>query len=367
MACTPTPLFDDGFEGASGGSPSPPPCLVDDSATSVGVRALVVADIDDDGDRDLLTAHAYHVDRLGHYPALGAGRFDAQRTIDTGTDDPIGVATGDFDADGRLDVASLTGTEGTLRWYRHTGAGFADAQVVHAGRLLGNGLVGGDFDGSGGDDLVVIGQHSIDFFRSAGGTALTREVILSPETAPDVLECLALDRLDADADGDLDVVVAETRGGVLYLNDGAGHFAPRLFTTQRRIMTAIHAFDADGDSWPDVVTQTSAGDLVLHFDVGVGAPSEGRTLHATAPVALGSIVSVDLDGDGRRDLQYAAGQVLRNVRNLGGSEFAEPIELLRVPGWFIDEVAAGDVDGRDDLVWSAANGRIGYFSAAAGR
>lgn len=364
-ACLESALFASAFEPAMPPSAGAP-CRIDSGATALGTRELHATDLDHDGRSDLLVAQAFNVDRITRYAGFGGGLFAAAATLDASLDDPVALASGDFDGDGRSDLASLTFGEGALRLHRGTINGLAPAQLIDAERVQGNALVAGDFDGVAGDDLVVIGQHSIDFYRSqAGGTPL-REVILDTKTAPDVLECMALAAVDADGDGDLDVAVAETRGGVLYRNDGSGRFTPEVFTAQRRILRAIQVLDADGNALADAVVQVSSGQLMLYRDFAGAPAGKGELLFMTGPVALGSIAAVDLDGDGWQDLQLAFDQVLWHSRNLAGAGFATPVALLAEAGLFLDEVAAGDADGdgQADLFWSAANGRIGHVRAA---
>lgn len=368
LGCAPIALHHDGFEGSgSKATGDGTACVIDSGAPAAGIRQLLPADLDQDGQLDLTVAQAFNVDRINHHRGLGAGQFAPPTSLDAALDDPVALAVGDFDADGRVDLASLTATKGTLRVYAGQATGLGTAQLVDSGRLLGNALVAGQFDAQGGDDLVVIGQHSIDFFRSQTGGPLGKEPILTPETAPDVLECLALSAADLDADGDLDLAVAETRGGVLYRNNGLGQFTPQVFTTQRRILTAIHLLDADGNTWPDAVVQVSTGDLLLYHDIGVSGPGAGTLLMNVGPAALGALADADLEGDGWSDLHLAFAQQVWTLPNLAGQGFGPAQVQVADPAWFYTEVAAADVDGdgRRDLLWSAVNGQIGWTPAAA--
>lgn len=362
--CEESAVFADGFDGRAPSGMSLP-CIIDGGTAASGVRDLHVVDLDGDGRNDLLVAQAFNVDRIAWYAGQGGGLFAARDALDDAFPDPVSLASGDFDGDGRVDLASL-GFDGALRIHQGRADGLAPGQLIDVVGMQGNRVVAGDFDGQAGDDLVVIGQHSIDFFRSTGSIDLVKEVILDTKMAVDVLECMAIAAADMDGDGDLDVVVAETRGGVLYRNDGDGRFAPEVFTAERRILSAIQVLDADGNAWPDVVVQFSSGELLLYRDVGVQAASAGQLLFQAGPAALRSIAAVDLDGDGWQDLQMAFQQTLWHASNLQGQGFAAPMPLLVESGLFYNEVAVGDADGdgRPDLFWSAVNGRIGHIRAA---
>jgi hypothetical protein len=364
VACGAASLYADGFEEAiaagAGGVDWSSPCIVDAGLPVSGIRQVRAADLDGDGRRDLILAQAFNVDRVSVYANLGQGLFAAPVAVETTLDDPIETAATDFNGDGKVDLAVLSQSNARLHLYANTGGGFAPAQVLDAARTLGTGLVSEDFDGDGRVDLVAIDQHAIDLYRNLPGGFL-KQAILTTETAPDILECLDIQALDIDGDGDRDLVTGETRGGMLYRNDGGGQFAHAQFTAERRIMPVVHAFDADGNDWPDAVLQDSSGTVRLYRDFGEGQARNGELLFQAQ--AMRSIVSVDVNGDGWLDLYAAYDQSLFIALNNGGTGFAPPQRVYQAEGLFINEVGAADLDGDGvpELLWSAVNGRLGYF------
>jgi len=336
------------------------PCIVDTGLPSSGIRHLQAQDLDGDGRPELIAAQAFNVDRVSVYANLGQGLFAAPVAIDTTLDDPIETAAADFNGDGRVDLAVLSQSNARLQWYANTGEGFAPAQVLDPARTLGTGVVAEDFDGDGRVDLVAIDQHAIDLYRNLPGGFL-KQAILTTDTAPDILECLDIQALDVDRDGDSDLLTGETRGGMLYRNDGGAVFTPEQFTAERRILPAVHAFDADGNGWPDAVVQDSSGAVSLYRDFGQGAVRSAELLFQAQ--AIRSIVSIDINDDGWLDLYMAYDQSLFVALNAAGTGFAPPQRVYQASGQFINEVGVGDLDGEagPELLWSAANGRVGYF------
>lgn len=357
-------IWSHGFEGRQ-----PPPfegsfgtlTVIDDGDPASGIRSIVTADLDGSGHLDVIVAQPFHIDEVAVWTNLGNGTFSDKIVVDNSRSDPVYVATGDFNGDGRPDLAAITQTDGELVWYPNLEDGFGPGISIDQNRFFGNALVVGDFDSSGRDDIVAIGQHSIDLFRNHGQGEFTKEPILTTDTSPNVLECLHIEAADMTGNGHLDLVVAETIGGVIYVNDGKGVFTPQVFTSEGFIVRSLHVFDATGNGLPDVVLQTSPGSVNLYVNNGNGGWSLTKTLfHAIAPIR--SFQSVDVDGDGLLDLYVAHGQSARIYRNLGGGEFTGPYVVDESPELFIDEVAVADLDGsgRPQLIWSAVNGRLAY-------
>lgn len=81
------------------------------------------ADLDGDGDADLLSA-SRDDDKIAWYENQGTGTFSAQRVITTDADTASAVHAADLDGDGDPDVLSAGGSE--VAWYENLGAG-ADA------------------------------------------------------------------------------------------------------------------------------------------------------------------------------------------------------------------------------------------------
>ena len=92
-------------------------------------------------------------------------------------------------------------------------------------------MVVADFDNNNSDDIIIIGQHSIDLYRNNGSGSFSKETILSTSSSSTcVLECLDLATADMDGDGNIDLINGETEGLVIYLNNGnAVFFTPLLF------------------------------------------------------------------------------------------------------------------------------------------
>ena len=185
---------------------------------------------------------------------------------------------------------------------------------------------------------------------------------------------------DLDADGDLDIVIAnEFRPNILLLNDGTGRFSDgssRLPAASRDSEdVGIADFDGDGDL--DIVV-VSEDDRVneLYFNDGSGRfADEGARLPVEG--TTNGVLVADLDGDGSPDILFANnGQDAVIINDGTGNFVVETAERLPRSADVTQDLELGDVDGDGDLDLIVANegpnalyindgtGRFGDESAA---
>lgn len=188
-------------------------------------------DVDGDGAVDVLLECPRR--EIAMLRGDGSGEFEEAWVFGGG--DTAAVGAGDFDGNGRVDLATTRmrtsdtkwcqhGRRGTLRIHTDVGptgpSGAVEEYDVGIDPLQ---LAVGDLDGDGRDDIVVANHHGdeISVLLSAGG----RRVVSLPGHGYDVSVA------DLDGDGDLDIVATTTLGHALAVaiheNTGSGEFAPR--------------------------------------------------------------------------------------------------------------------------------------------
>lgn len=285
--------------------------------------------------------------------------FTSVQTSDFAIAGSLSNSWADFDNDGDLDLAvSLKG--GDIRLYRNDGGTF-----VNVGPMLGlptsgpemRGVAWGDYDGDGWIDLLggatMPGDLSL-VFRNEGGKKFAN---VAPELGLTIPKRSARQTswVDYDNDGDLDVYAANRIGpNSLYRNDD-GRFTqvlPEAGVSDPRATVGACWFDHDRDGFLDVflANQSGAADALWRnngdgtfTDVApkLGLDNPGR---AKDEGGVGCAVG-DYDNDGFLDLFVPNYGVNALYHNNGDGTFTNVASEMGVA---LDNHAVGAVWGDYD-------------------
>ncbi len=337
--------------------------IIDNTTASLGIKRIITADLNNDNINEVIISQAFNVNQIAYYSSDGNGNFSNKIVIDSTLSYPVFVAAGDFNGDHHTDLATIAQTHGELFIYLNDAVGGFIKQEADSGIGFGHAVVIEDFDHNGSQDMAVIGQHSIDFYRNNGAAVFTKEAILTTQTSPNILECMYLETADMNNDGHPDLITAETIGGVIYYNDGTGHFTPQTFTSEVFTSTLVHAVDINNDSFKDLVIQHSTGDVKLYTNNGDETFQLEGTLFNSA--AIRSMQSVDADADGFQDLYMAYSNKVRLLYNQGNETFGGEQFLYENSSQMTNEVALGNLDlnNAPEFIWSAVGGTIAYHKS----
>jgi uncharacterized repeat protein (TIGR01451 family) len=308
-----------------------------DYAVGNGPYAVRGADLDGDGDVDLVTANRSNDtisvllnDRDGHLtPAT-------PRDYAVG-DYPRSVCLADLDGDGDVDAvtANLSGDSISVLSNDGDGTFTPFAPRDYAVGDIPFDISCADLDGDGDVDLVTANLYSdaVSFLLNNGGGSF---VPASPRDYFVGNYPRSVWGADWDGDGDVDLAISRSTGRlVILLNTGAGHFTS---TVPGNLAVhdgprSIRSADLDGDGDMDLVTTNSHSDdvsVLLNAGDGVFTPATPRD-YVTGNGAY-SVHVADLDGDADLDLAVADSyddQV--SILSNSGLEIAKT--LLTPTGW----------------------------------
>lgn len=334
--------------------------IIDNSVASAGVTAFAAVDLDADGDNELIASFTGVNGCLAYYNNLGNGLF-SERII---LGEPAFARTmgiGFFNNDNLPDIIVGGGIVPELRLYINGSSWDSGTTVDNTFPTQINDMVVADFDNNGDDDFVVIGQHSIDFFRNDGDASFTKEEILTTQSSPQVLECLDIDLADVDNDDDMDLICGETAGVVVYFNDGNGIFTAHYYSPEPEIGIVVVPIDIDNDGHVDVFMKNSLDQLRWYRNAGDGTLDLEFTYADAHDLKAAS--TVDYNHDGFMDLFFTYHNHVAAWLNENGEGFSEEIVLHSNSNLAMGTVHIAQLDGinGDDLIWTGANNTIAYF------
>lgn len=223
---------------------------------------------------------------------------------------PARVAIGDFNGDGRVDIALVEAVTfdiyGSTSVYVHVGRGDGTFALRWRTRGSAQAVAAADLDGNGTDDVLLAGATGIGRLAASGPDAVDLDYQFQSITG--FSSVVAMTTGDLTGDGLLDVAAAHSNGEVSVVpGTGNGHFAGRLRLVAGGTPKAIAAADFDGDNVVDVATIRSffassfQGRVSLFFGRGGGAFESIPVELVTDPNPL-AIASGDLDGDANADV-----------------------------------------------------------------
>jgi FG-GAP-like repeat len=316
--------------------------------------AVVAADFDGDGQLDLATAND-DIQIASFFKGLGAGQLAAPLSF-TAASAPANAtcaAAGDFNEDGRPDLALADFQENGVRVLAGTGTGaFTDGGLYVTG-VWTHDIAAADLDGDGHLDVLASNNKSVTATTLLGrgdGTFGSDPILAMPSSANE----LAI--TDLDLDGQLDTVVTSDHLLISVLGDGHGQLAVQSSAPTIEPMGRVIVADMNSDGLPDAI----AGGWQGHTQTFLGQGGGTLALSWNLSIAGGQtngLAAGDYDGDGLLDLATTSAQHLHIWHGLGNGTYTDTGNVP-LPSPYGLQSADFDHDGRLDLAvteWSTGS------------
>ncbi len=330
--------------------------------TGASVSASALADINADGNLDLLTASSIQPDgAVNVHFGDGSGTFVAAAATVTVARLPYALKMADIDNDGDLDmlVAAAGSGSGTLSVRINDGTGtFAGTGPLDVNitlNALANAIAVGDVDGDGDLDVLLNNFSPFNNLDKAlllrnpgtGAFAAITFVPVGNATSDVVLG-------DVDNDGDLDLLtttyynVSPARVSI-QLNDGSGTFGAKTDLNVGVSPYRLTLADLNADGRLDLISGT-AGTGNFSVCLSTGAATFGTpNVLSTNDSSPYRPAAADVDADGDLDLVVVGfgSSFLRLFLNDGTASFGTPT-AYQVEGNSNDNLV-GDLDNDGDV------------------
>lgn len=322
-------------------------------------------DIDSDGDLDAVASGGYEI---FWYENDGLGNFGAQHIITSEVESVISLDYYDIDGDGDLDIFSTSIFDDKVAWYENLdGLGGFGSQIIisQAASVFTGTIFIEDMDSDGDGDILVSNNGLVWIENSDGNGTFTTVHTITTENTNNFFP------VDLDGDGDMDIIFPDGYDDVVrwYENtNGLGTFGSSQFIgLVDGDINYVYAGDIDDDGDVDVLAD---GRGVFYYE-NDGSEDFGfaNNIYTYSSISnAGSIYAADIDNDG--DLDVLSSGNVSTKSGLAYNEFDQTTSDFK-PERFLSEFVsnpiealAADMDNDGDLdflVVSNRDNKISWF------
>ncbi len=285
---------------------------------------VIAQDLDGDGDADILSASLNYFDRgiVWHENRLSEaeGDFYERQEISHYTDGANCLFTADLDGDGDADILSGSYHKGTITWYENRltekEKDFGPKDFVTSNASEVQSVFAIDLDEDGDADVLSAseGDNKIVWYDNK----IVEEDDFAPEKIIDfgVIAFQSVFDKDLDGDGDSDLLSISQYGEpdkIIWSENRLaeqGEFSPlQVITTEVITPTSVYAVDIDGDGDADALSASYSDDKIAWYENRLAEDEKdfgSQQVISTDADGARSVFAVDLDGDGDADVLSAS-------------------------------------------------------------
>jgi hypothetical protein len=280
---------------------------------------------------------------------------------------PSSVATGDFNGDGKLDLA-VAGNGAIL-----LGNGDGTFMPAALGTFAGYWVTTGDLNGDGKLDLAVAGSCDVDILLGNGDGTFMPPVIYTSGIVCGFGGLVSIATGDFNVDANLDIAVVANGDGVnMLLGNGDGTLMPPSYFSAGTKPWSIATGDINGDGKLDFAVADSDTTCDVSILLGSG---DGGVMSLMTAVSYGaacppssdvpSVTTGDFNEDGKLDLAVSNGFSKKVSVLIGNGDGTFKSAVNYAPGWSFS-VTTGDFngDGHVDLAVAGGGGEASLLQGA---
>jgi len=326
------------------------------SNKAIGAQSVQAADLDNDGDIDILSSSYILEDKIAWYDNDGTEKFTEQPLTDSPANGLRAIHAADLDKDDHADILFVS--QGKIAWFKNEGgAEFSNAEIISTSTVSIREIYTYDLDYDGDLDIATDGldEEGYIWYQNEGAGNFTRKSV------PSSLIFSSFAKIsDIDGDGILDIVLANFSQIIWYKNDGAGAFTEQnAVFSQFSSLQGFDIADLDGDADLDVLSiarspVSGAGyEIVWHKNDGAGNFSDVTFFIVDDGLDDTDLIYVaDIDTDGDNDIVWGDSDEASLVtwyENDGAGQFSEPITISAITDFYIEDLYFTDLDSDGDL------------------
>jgi hypothetical protein len=312
-----------------------------------------VGDFNGDGILDIATANTAPESSQTIYANTvtislgnGDGTFTTLGTSPATGRRPESIVTGDFNGDGKLDLAAANQTDGTVTILLGNGDGTFTAAVSPEVGTSPFGMIAGDFNGDGNLDLAVSEANGISILLGKGDGTFTQLFTSTPGYGAEIVTA------DFNGDGKADLAVQSnsppTYQLLVLLGNGDGTFTSSATISEANSgSNRIAVGDFNGDGKEDLaVTAYGANKVTILISNGDGTFTASTAASAINALPI-DIRTADFNGDGKLDLAVVnfGEDTARETVLLGNGDGTFTTPAISTGVYAYDALAVGDFNG----------------------
>ena len=329
------------------------------SDLDVGTNPVAVAagDFNSDGKLDLVVANSGS-NNVSVLLGNGDGTFHDPTSNGVGST-PTSLAVADFNNDGKLDLVVTTSSNSVMVLLGNGDGTFQNA-VGYGADTAPHSVAAGDFNGDGALDLAVTNANSNDVSILLGNGDGTFQTAVNYGVS-NIPSSIGLGDFNGDGHADLVVANQGSNNISILLGNGDGTFQTAINHSAGSTPNSLAVADFNSDGMLDLVTANNAGNNV---SVLLASGNAAFQIPVNYGVSAGpsSVASGDFDGDGKLDLVVANTNSNNVGLLLGYGDGTFQTAVNNGVGANPDSIAVGDFNGDGRLDMAVANSGDGTLS-----